>query len=216
MFTGIVEEVGTVHRVARQGAFQRLEIAAETVLEGTRIGDSININGACQTVVQLDGRSFVVESVAETLKRTTLGQLKSGDPVNLERALRLQDRLGGHLVQGHVDGVGTVRRLDQSQRQWSLCVEAPPPLRRYIAVKGSVAVDGISLTVADVDADTFTIAVIPHTFGSTALARRRRDDPVNLEVDVVARYLERLLALGPAQGEAAGPLDMDRLRGMGY
>ena len=216
MFTGIVEEVGAVRRVARQGAFQRLEVEAEVVLEGTRIGDSVNINGACQTVVALEGRSFAVESVAETLERTTLGGLKAGDPVNLERALRLQDRLGGHLVQGHVDGVGTLRALDQSQRQWSLRVEAPPALRRYIAAKGSVAVDGISLTVAAVDAETFTIAVIPHTFGSTALARRRPGDPVNLEVDVVARYLERLLALGPAQDGSTGPLDLDRLRGMGY
>jgi riboflavin synthase len=211
VFTGLIEEVGAVRRVARSGAFQRLEVNAVAVLAETKVGDSININGACQTVVEMGGGFFAVETVAETLRLTTLGDLATGDPVNLERALRLQDRLGGHMVQGHVDGVGTVRSLRQNQGQWLLTIEAPAPLRRYIATKGSITVDGISLTVAEAGAETFTIAVIPHTFGSTALEKRRAGAAVNIEVDVVARYLERLL------GAEEGPgMDLDHLRRLGY
>ena len=214
MFTGLIEEVGTVRRIQRQGAFQRLELSARLMLEGTHIGDSININGACQTAVALGADYFAVESVAETLQRTTLGSLRPGDTVNLERSLRLQDRLGGHLVLGHVDGVGRISRLEEHNRQWVLSVEPAPELLRYIAFKGAIAIDGISLTVAQVEDRAFTAAIIPHTFDHTNLAQRRRGDTVNLEVDIIARYVERLLRTGGQDGSSG--LTLEKLRDMGY
>jgi riboflavin synthase len=212
VFTGLIEEVGAVRRVQRQGNFQRLEVGARRVLEGTRLGDSINVDGACQTAVEVGGDYFAVESVEETLKRTTLGALRPGDPVNLERSLRLEDRLGGHLVLGHVDGVGRICRLEQRQHEWLLSVEPPPELLRYIAFKGSIAIDGISLTVAQAEGRAFTAAIIPHTFNHTALGSKRRGDGVNLEVDLVARYVERLLRAG----EPATGLTLEKMRDMGY
>ena len=213
MFTGLVEEIGTVARIARRGSFQRLEIAADTVLEGTQVGDSINISGACQTVVELGAASFAVESVEETLQRTTLGRLQVGNPVNLERALRLGDRLGGHLVQGHVDGVGRLRQLEQKADYWRLSIAPPAELSPYIAAKGSITVDGISLTVAAIDNESFTVAVIPHTFEHTTLSALGSRAELNLEVDVIARYTERLLTAAPAEGRS---LTLDHLRTLGY
>jgi len=213
VFTGLVEEIGRVRQVRRQGNFQRLTIDATGILDDLRIGDSVDIAGACQTVVDLDGTGFAVESVEETLRRTTLGELQAGDPVNLERALRADDRLGGHLVLGHVDGVGRIARLTQAQESWELSVEPTPGLERYIASKGSIAVDGISLTVVEADDRHFTVAVIPHTFEHTTLAARRVGDRVNLEVDVLARYVERLLIAG---GATAGSLTLNQMRDMGY
>jgi len=214
VFTGLIEEVGQVRRIRRQGQFQRLELSARRVLEGTRIGDSINIHGACQTVVEISAGSFAVESVEETLERTTLGELRPGAPVNLERSLRLQDRLGGHLLLGHVDGVGRISELEQRHREWLLSVEPPPELLRYIAFKGAIAIDGISLTVARVESGAFTVDVIPHTFDHTALAHCRRGDRVNLEVDILARYVERLLSAGGSAGSAG--LTLEKLREMGF
>ena len=213
MFTGLVEEVGHVRHVARQGSFQRMQIAAASVLEGMAVGDSVNVDGACQTVVAFDGASFSVETVAETLSRTTLGQFQSGRPVNLERAMRLGDRLGGHLVQGHVDGVGHIAALQQADGEWRIRIAAPAELQRYIAGKGSIAVDGTSLTVAALSAEGFTISVIPHTFDHTVLSQRRVGDAVNLEVDVIARYIERLLAAG---SDSSTGLSFETLREMGY
>ena len=214
MFTGLIEEIGRVHRVDRVGeGLQRMEIAASTVIEDLAIGDSININGACQTAVTATSETFVVESVAETLQLTTLGSLRTGDRVNLERSLRPTDRMGGHIVLGHVDDVGTVRRFDHGAGDALLEVLPPEGLARYVAGKGSITVDGISLTVASVASDgAFTIAIIPHTLTHTNLQQVRAGDRVNLEVDVVARYVERLLAAGtPPTG-----LTLDGLRDMGY
>lgn len=226
MFTGLIEEVGTVRRVERAGAdLQRLEIAAGAVLADAKVGDSIDVNGACQTAVAVAAGSFCIESVAETLRRTTLGRLRPGDPVNLERSLRPTDRLGGHLVLGHVDGVGTVRRLDARPGQAVLAVAPPPDLSRYVAAKGAIAVDGVSLTVVAVaDDGAFTIALIPHTLAHTNLHRVRAGDGVNLEVDVVARYVERLLGahLSGARPPSAGRvhpgsgLTLAGLRDLGY
>ena len=213
MFTGLVEEIGRVRQVRRQGNFQRLTIDAARILDDLQIGDSVDIAGACQTVVDLDGSGFAVESVEETLRRTTLGELRVGDAVNLERALRAGDRLGGHLVQGHVDGVGRISGLAQGSGSWELSVEPASGLERYIASKGSITVDGISLTVVEADDRHFTVAVIPHTFEHTTLAERRVGDRVNLEVDVIARYVDRLLSGGES---AAGGLTLDQMRNMGY
>ncbi len=216
MFTGLIEEVGHVRRVDKvRTGLQRLEVEARVVTDGLQLGDSVNINGACQTVVQVGTDRFSVESVSETLQRTTLGSLRVGDPVNLERALRASDRLGGHMVLGHVDGVGHLRRLDEGSGQWTLAVEPPTELRRYVAEKGSIAIDGISLTVAQVLADeVFTVAIIPHTFNHTHLSHAAVGDPVNLEVDVVARYVERLLTSDPNAPRKR--LEFEDLRRLGY
>jgi riboflavin synthase len=184
VFTGIVEELGRF-RGADGGRFT---FDAGAVLRGTRAGDSVSVNGCCLTVVEVGEGWWRADVVEETLRRTTLGGLAPGDPVNLERALRLDDRLGGHLVQGHVDGVGTVTAAPPD-----LAVRPPAGLLRYIAEKGSVALDGVSLTVARVVDDAFTIAVIPHTAAATTLGTRRAGDPVNIEVDLIARYVARLL-----------------------
>ena len=186
MFTGIVEEQGRLER--RRGGRFRFA-CPPAFLEGAGLGDSIAHNGACLTVVALDAAAYEVDVVDETLARTNLGQLAPGDLVNLERPVRLQDRLGGHLVQGHVDGVGTV-----VQPVPDLVVSLDPALTRYIVEKGSITVDGCSLTVVDVGPDWFRIAVIPHTSEVTTLGRVRPGDRVNLEVDIMAKHAEKLLA----------------------
>lgn len=196
MFTGIVEEVGTIRRVESRAGYQRATIAAQQVLDGMGMGDSIAIDGACHTVVQFDARTFAVESVAETLLRTTLGHSRVGSRVNLERSLKLGDRLDGHLVAGHVDGVGRVKKRAESAAQIEFEFEVPQNLAPYIAEKGSVAVDGISLTVVSVSARTFSIAAIPHTLAVTTLSEKYPGDRVNIEVDMIARYLERLVQVG--------------------
>lgn len=202
MFTGIVEELGSV--VSLQGP--RLRLAARTVLEDVTLGASIAVNGCCLTVVawELSEQEgwWEADVSEETFRRTSLGSLAAGDPVNLERPVRLADRLGGHLVQGHVDAVGTVTAPAPDLR-----VSFPPSLRRYIVEKGSVTVDGVSLTVVDPQPDSFAVALIPHTCEVTTLGSRRVGDPVNLEVDVMAKYAERLVAAylaEPAAGTGPG------------
>ena len=185
MFTGIVEELGRLRR--RDG--NRFEFSAGVVRAGLGIGDSVSHNGCCLTVVELGAGWYAVDVVEETLARTNLGALAPGDPVNLERPVRLADRLGGHLVQGHVDGVGVV-----VQPAPELEVRAADEVLRYLVPKGSVTVDGCSLTVVAVGLDSFTIAVIPHTAAVTTLGTKGPGDEVNLEVDVVAKYVERLLS----------------------
>ena len=201
MFTGIVEEVGLVCDVRRRAGYQLTALEASRVPADVAIGDSISIDGACHTVVDLGRRGFSFESVQETLERTTLGRLRAGDRVNLERSLKLSDRLGGHLVAGHVDGVGRV----QERRRWAdnvtFRIGMPAELARFVAGKGSIAVDGISLTVVSAGARDFTVAVIPHTMEATTIGERRVGDAVNLEVDMVARYLERLTGTHVNNGE---------------
>ncbi len=184
MFTGIVEELGAIR--SREGS--RFVFDATVVTAGSAVGDSIAVNGCCLTVVDLGPGWWAADVVPETLSRTALGALRPGEPVNLERPLRLSDRLGGHLVQGHVDGVGEVLAPEPE-----LAVRAPASVLPYLVEKGSVAVDGCSLTVAEVDGDRFGVAIVPHTAAVTTLGRRRPGDPVNLEVDIVAKYVERLL-----------------------
>lgn len=195
MFTGIIQAVGHVAAREARGADARLVIDAGALdLSDVALGDSIAVAGVCLTVVAIDAARWSADVSAETLRLTTLGTLAAGDAVNLEKALRLADRLGGHLVSGHVDGVGMIVRVedDGGSQRWTFRV--PAPLARYIAVKGSVCVDGTSLTVNTVDAGTFGVTLIPHTLGATTFGARTAGDTVNIEVDLMARYAERLAA----------------------
>ena len=185
MFTGLIEELGSF--VSNDG--ERFRFAATQVLEGTAIDDSIAVNGCCLTVVALGEDWWEADVVTETLHRSSLGELASGAPVNFERAVRYSDRLGGHMVQGHIDGVGTVVTPGPNLR-----IQAPQELDRYLIEKGSVAVDGVSLTCFDVHESSFSVALIPHTLAVTTLGSHSAGDIVNLEVDVIAKYVERLLA----------------------
>jgi riboflavin synthase len=195
MFTGIVEELGHVHSVMPVAGGARLDIAAKTVLEDAVVGASIAVNGVCLTVVEFADDMWSTDAVIETLARSNLGDLKPGDPVNLERPVRLTDRLGGHLVQGHVDATGTlVARAQQADGSHLVRINAPDEVLRYVVHKGSITVDGISLTVAARHDDGFSIAVIPHTLAVTTMGTRAEGERVNLEVDVLAKYVERLLA----------------------
>jgi riboflavin synthase len=193
MFTGLVEEIGTIETVEPDRGGRRLTISAPIAAADLRAGDSINVNGCCQTVVESGGGQFAMIAVPETLRRTNLGSLVEGDSVNLERPVRLMDRLGGHLVQGHVDAVGKVGALKEEAPGWWLEITAPAEVLRYVAEKGSIAVDGTSLTVAGRDEASFAVAIIPHTWQATICRYYRPGSEVNLEVDVLARYLERLV-----------------------
>ena len=193
MFSGIVEEVGTVHSLRRRGASAVLTVAAERVLTGTRVGDSLAVNGACLTVTALDAGSFTVDLAPETLRRTNLGDLRPGSPVNLERALAVGDRLGGHFVQGHVDGVGRVAMLLPQGDACLARFQAPPEVMRYVVPKGFIAVDGVSLTVVERDDSSFTVSLVPHTLANTILGRYRVGDRVNLEADIIGKYVERFM-----------------------
>jgi riboflavin synthase len=192
MFTGIVETLGRVRRIEPVRGAARIEIACG--LRALAIGESIAVNGACMTVVMKGRGRFAVEVSPESLRRTALGALRPGSPVNLERSLTLSDRLGGHLVQGHVDGVGRVAAVRPEANAWIYTFEAPPAVARYLVEKGSVAVDGVSLTVAASRGRRFDVAVIPHTARHTTLGERKPGDPVNLEADVLAKYVQKLLA----------------------
>jgi riboflavin synthase len=193
VFTGIVEELGTVVQMRAGPDSARLTVRGPVVLSDARPGDSIAVNGVCLTVVETHGDTFSADVMKETLDRSALEALRPGDPVNLERAATLATRLGGHLVQGHVDGVGEIVARD-SGHEWDLVrFSLPPGLARYLVVKGSVAVDGISLTVVDVGADWFSVGLIPTTLRLTTLGSKRVGDKVNLEVDMIAKYVEKLV-----------------------
>jgi riboflavin synthase len=198
MFTGIVEELGTVRAITHHDGGARVEILAGAVLADAEIGASIAVNGCCLTVVERGDDWWAADAVTETLDRTVLGALAPGDAVNLERPVRLADRLGGHIVQGHVDAVGTiVAKEPMGDGSVRVDVGAPPDVMRYVVEKGSITVDGISLTVASLGDNGFAVAVIPHTLAVTTLGTKGPGDPVNLEVDVVAKYVERLMATQP-------------------
>jgi len=202
MFTGIVEEQGRVRSITPNAGGAQLVIEASTVLDDVELGASIAVNGCCLTVTDFDATSFAADAVIETLARTNLGDLAAGDPVNLERPLRLADRLGGHLVQGHVDATGAVRdRAPQPDGSELVTIEAPDDVLRYVVHKGSITVDGVSLTVARVDDDAFAIALIPHTLAVTTLDARPVGARVNLEVDLVAKYVEALVARTAGTGD---------------
>jgi riboflavin synthase len=204
VFTGLIMEVGSVRRIDRRPDGAHLVIAARAVLEGTRIGDSISINGADLTVIELGPDSFSADASLETLAKTTLGDLAPASPVNLERALGVGERLGGHMVQGHIDGTGRVSSIKPEGNAYRVRIGFPHELGRYIAMKGSIAVDGISLTVAAMGAeDWFEVAIIPHSWKNTITRYYKSGDHVNLEVDVLAKYVERLLDHQQTAGESS-------------
>jgi len=194
MFTGIIEELGVVEALEDQGDAVRLTLRGPRVTADARLGDSISVNGCCLTVADRDGETFTADVMRETLDKTSLGVLEPGARVNLERAVTASTRLGGHIVQGHVDGTGSVVRREPSEH-WELVeVSVPAGLTRYLVDKGSVTVDGVSLTVVDAGDDSFTVSLIPETLNRTTLGLKQAGDPVNLEVDVIAKYVERLIS----------------------
>ena len=194
MFTGIIEELGSVRSIEERGDNARIVINAKTVTEGTNYGDSIAVNGVCLTALDIQDDSFAADVSRETLLRSTLGSLQPGAPVNLERAVTPATRLGGHIVQGHVDARGQFVSVVDHGESWTLRISYPAEVARYLVFKGSVAVEGISLTIADLAADYFEIAIIPKTWEVTNLSHLKPGDSVNLEVDLIGKYVERLLA----------------------
>ena len=215
MFTGIIEELGHVKSIRKGDVSAQLEIEASTVLEGTKIGDSIATNGVCLTVTSLTPTSYTADVMHESLRRSSLGQLKAGSPVNLERAMALGDRFGGHIVSGHIDGMGRITNIKVDGNAIWYTIEAGADLLRYIVEKGSITIDGVSLTVAAVEDDRFSVSLIPHTAAITLLGRKGPGDVVNLETDILAKYVEKLLrpAPDPAQG---GGLTLDFLAQNGF
>lgn len=216
LFTGIVEELGIVRDLRILPDSGQLTLEGKEVLQGTKIGDSISVNGVCLTVIRQNEREFTVDVMAETLAKTNLTELKNGNYVNLERALQLQTRLGGHLVSGHVDGVGNIRRITP----WGIArvyeINAPPALLPYILPKGSIAIDGISLTVIDVEAEYFTISLIPHTFEQTTLGLKGIGASVNLETDLIGKYVARFMGLNTSSSENKKDLTMGFLAEHGF
>ena len=197
MFTGIVEELGIIRKLHVSGHSGSIEIEAHKVLQNTNVGDSIAVNGICLTVTALGKDFFTADIMAETVRRSSLKNATSGDFVNLERAMAADGRFGGHIVSGHVDGTGTILSMKKEENAVWVTISAPPSIMKFIVEKGSVCLDGISLTVARLTDDTFSVSVIPHTRAETNLAQKRVGDEVNLETDVIGKYVDRLLSLGP-------------------
>ena len=217
MFTGIIEEIGTVRRIERGAAGARLTIAAKTVLEDTKLGDSIATNGVCLTVVSMTSDTFSADVVAESLRRSSLGALQSGSPVNLERAMPANGRFGGHIVSGHIDGTGTIASQKREDNAVWVTVRTSSSLLRYIVGKGSIAIDGVSLTVAAVDESSFAVSIIPHTGAQTILLGKKPGETVNLECDVIGKYVEKLLTpYTSAEKPATSGITMDFLARNGF
>ena len=214
MFTGIIQEVGILSNLLRQGSSAQVIITAPRISADAALGDSLCVNGTCLTVARRDGERFTADLSSETLQRTTFAFARAGDLVNVEPALRPMDRLGGHIVSGHVDDIGYIEEIRGEGEFWRLNVRFPARLAPYIAEKGSLAVEGVSLTVASVAGDTAGFAVIPFTLQNTNLRAKRTGDAVNLEVDLLARYVERLLSTGTAA--SGGGLSVGKLRKYGY
>ena len=226
MFTGIVEETGKIESVTKESKSAILTVAAHKVLENTKIGDSIAVNGVCLTVTSISGNKFTADVMAETIRRSSLGSLKHGSKVNLERAMAADGRFGGHIVSGHIDGVGTIRSLIREDNAVWVEIETPDKLLKYIVEKGSIAIDGISLTVAKLTDDSFSVSVIPHTGEETTLLTKKPGDIVNLENDIVGKYVERFINFnagdtGRTQNNAVkkdsyGSITMDFLNEHGF
>ena len=217
MFTGIIEELGRVQSVEQRGEGVRLVVEARTVMEGTLEGDSLAVNGVCLTAVDVRAHSFAADGSRETLQRSTLGRLRPGSVVNLERAATPSTRLGGHIVQGHVDARGRFLSATEHGGSWTIRIAYPREMARYLVFKGSVAVEGISLTVAALTEEYFEIAVIPKTWDVTNLSHLKSNDEVNLEADIIAKYVERILMVAPEiRAENQTSLTMEKLAELGY
>lgn len=221
MFTGLVEELGKVKNLIKGARSVRLTVAADKVLADVKLGDSIAVNGACLTVVDYGDHYFTADVMPETVDRTALAALKPGHIVNLERTLQVGGRLGGHIVSGHIDGVGRIRSKEKNDNAVIVSILAGPEIMRYIVKKGSVAIDGISLTIVSCGPDWFTVSLIPHTAAMTTLGVKGPGDPVNLETDIIGKYVEKLMGQYQADspsGEAppAGGLTLDKLRQYGF
>lgn len=202
MFTGIIETVGTVKRIARGARSASLEIEAPQILDDVEVGDSIATNGVCLTATSVTARTFTADVMHETLERSSLGTLTAGSRVNLERAMAANGRFGGHFVSGHIDATGTIARIERDDTAVWYTIDAGPDVLRYVVEKGSIAIDGISLTVVRVTETSLSVSTIPHTNQQTTLPERACGDVVNLECDVIAKYTEKLLGLAPATGTA--------------
>jgi riboflavin synthase len=218
MFTGLVEGIGRVKEVSRAGADMSVTIEPLFPMPDLKVGESISVNGVCLTVTGVNGNSFIVDVSAETFSRTTMGRLKMADGVNLERSLRLADRLGGHLVLGHVDGVGKILEKEQRQRSWVIKIGVDEPLSRYIIEKGSIAVDGVSLTVNMCTAESIEVNIIPQTGRETNLLGRKAGDLVNIETDMIGKYVEKFLRKGQSSRETprTSGIDEEMLRKHGF
>ena len=215
MFTGIIEELGTLRSLARSGTGARVVVAARVVTKGTHEGDSIAVNGVCLTALDVTADSFAADVSGETWQRSTLGQLRVGARVNLERAVTPTTRLGGHIVQGHVDGRGQFLQATESGGAWTVRLAYPPEMARYLVFKGSLAVEGISLTIAALTDSYCEFAVIPKTWQMTNFSHLKAGDAVNLEADIIAKYVERLLQ-NPRTADENSGLTMEKLTGLGY
>ena len=217
MFTGIIEGLGTLDSIQTSGQAKRFGITADFDLDGTRIGDSIAVNGACLTAVRIQGRRFDVDVSPETVDKTTFSKARIGDRVNLERALRLSDRLDGHLVSGHVDGLGRLQARETLANAIILTFGVPEELARYMIRKGSVAIDGVSLTINDCDATSFQVSIIPHTAKLTTIDVKVVGDEVNIETDMIGKYVERFVNRGEKKAPQSGNgVDLDLLAKSGY
>ena len=216
MFTGIIEEVGTLSSIRHGSNSSVLTIHASKVLEGTQIGDSIAVNGTCLTVTRISGNSFDADVMAETLRRTNLGDLTPGSPLNLERALALNSRLGGHIVSGHIDGTGIISSFKKEDVATIVTIETSSNLLRYMLVKGSIAIDGVSLTITDVTESTFSVSLLPHTGQKTILLMKKVGDTLNLETDVIGKYVEKLLGIKKPTKQEESTLNMNFLLENGF
>ena len=195
MFTGLIEEIGTVQVIETNKKSSRITVKAKSIMEGANVGDSISTNGVCLTISQLNSCSFTADVMAETMGRSNLGTLKTGQKVNLERAMKLGNRLGGHIVSGHIDGTGIITSYEKDDNAFWITIVADEKILRYIVEKGSVALDGVSLTVAYVDNDCFKVSIIPHTSQETTLLKKSLGYKVNIECDVIGKYVEKLLGI---------------------
>mgnify|MGYP000908901876 CR=1 FL=1 len=193
MFTGLIEEIGTIQSATPLGGGVRIAVAADKIMDGLKIDDSVAINGVCQTVVAVGGKNFEVEAIEETLRKTTLRHIKPGTKVNLERALRADGRLGGHIVQGHVDCMGQVQSVIKEKTGINIIIRYPAEYKKWLVAQGSICINGVSLTVAKVNGSAFTVSIIPHTWANTILAAMKPSDDVNLEFDIIGKYVENLI-----------------------
>ncbi|MBI1807278.1 MAG: riboflavin synthase [Ignavibacteria bacterium] len=216
MFTGIVEEVGKISHVERTKGGLRLQISAPGALSELKVNDSVSINGVCQTVISKNSSSFAVEAVEETLGKTTFPSLKAGDKVNVELPMRVNDRLGGHIVLGHVDAVGKITAIQARDNSWMFTVRIPEQFSKYIVPVGSIAIDGVSLTVAAVENCSITISIIPHTMDHTIFTSYAVGSDVNVEFDIIGKYIERMIIAQPTAHNDGRGLSEQYLRKMGY